>query len=242
MATTPQVTRNPRRPTREAASRQAIPVTWVRSGGLEHAAVRAADGLRVRDLLLVADRAVGHHELPEDEPHRRRTWVGLDNFTAVLRDPLLPTAVLNTAYFAVLALIFGFPMPLIMAVLMSEVRRGKGLYSALAYLPVVIPPVVAVLLWKFFYDASPEGVFNTMLGWVGHPAAAVAPEPTRAMPVARARGDLGRGRRLDHHLPRRAAQRARRSSTTRPRSTAPASGARSGTSRCRSCAASCSSC
>jgi multiple sugar transport system permease protein len=27
--------------------------------------------------------------------------------------------------------------------------------------------VVAVLLWKFFYDASPTGVFNTLLGWVG---------------------------------------------------------------------------
>ena len=37
----------------------------------------------------------------------------------------------------------------------------------LAYLPVVVPPVVAVLLWKFFYDPRPEGVFNTVLGWVG---------------------------------------------------------------------------
>ena len=50
---------------------------------------------------------------------------------------------------------------------MSEVRRGKGLYSALAYLPVVVPPVVSVLLWRFFFDASPNGVFNTILGWVG---------------------------------------------------------------------------
>ena len=75
----------------------------------------------------------------------------------MLADPLLGTAVANTACFALLALLFGFPVPLILAVLMSEVRRGKGLYSALAYLPVVIPPVVAVLLWKFFYDAAPDG-------------------------------------------------------------------------------------
>jgi multiple sugar transport system permease protein len=94
-------------------------------------------------------------------------WVGIDNFVHVLNDPLLGTAVLNTLYFAVLALVFGFPLPLLLAVLMSEVKRGKGIYSALAYLPVVIPPVVAVLLWKFFYDASPTGVFNTILGWVG---------------------------------------------------------------------------
>ena len=100
------------------------------------------------------------------------SWVGVDNFANVLADPLLGTAVLNTGYFAVLALVFGFPLPLLLAVLMSEVRRGKGLYSALAYLPVVIPPVVAVLLWKFFYDASPTGVFNTILGWVG-----IGPQP-----------------------------------------------------------------
>jgi multiple sugar transport system permease protein len=79
---------------------------------------------------------------------------------------LLPVAVKNTAYFALLALVFGYPIPLIAAVLMSEVRRARGWYSALAYLPVVIPPVVAVLLWKTFYDGGSVGVFNTIFGWV----------------------------------------------------------------------------
>ena len=40
------------------------------------------------------------------------TWVGFDNFRRVLHDPLLPIAVKNTAYFALLALIFGYPIPL----------------------------------------------------------------------------------------------------------------------------------
>jgi multiple sugar transport system permease protein len=95
------------------------------------------------------------------------TFVGLDNFANVLADPLFGKAVANTAYFALLALIFGYPIPLVLAVIMSETRRFKGLYSALAYLPVVIPPVVSVLLWRFFYDASSNGVFNTILSWVG---------------------------------------------------------------------------
>ncbi len=94
-------------------------------------------------------------------------WVGWENFHYVLTDPDLPTAIRNTAYFALLALIFGFPIPLVTAVLMSSVRRLKGVYSVLAYLPVVVPPVVAVLLWKFFYDGSSNGVFNTILGWLG---------------------------------------------------------------------------
>jgi multiple sugar transport system permease protein len=95
------------------------------------------------------------------------TFVGLANFQHVLADPLLGTAVRNTAYFALLALLIGYPVPLVAAVLMREVRRGRGVYSALAYLPVVVPPVVAVLLWKFFYKGGPQGVFNTILGWVG---------------------------------------------------------------------------
>ncbi|MBQ9915580.1 MAG: sugar ABC transporter permease [Microbacterium sp.] len=94
-------------------------------------------------------------------------WVGLDNFARVLQDPLLGTAIMNTLSFAVLALLLGYPIPLVVAVLMSEVRRARGLFSALAYLPVVVPPVVSALLWKFFYDGSPHGVFNTILGWFG---------------------------------------------------------------------------
>ena len=94
------------------------------------------------------------------------TWVGLDNFSYVVHDPLFPIAVKNTAYFAFLALVFGYPIPLVAAVLMSELRRRRGLYSVLAYLPVTLPPVVAVLLWKTFYDGSRTGVFNTILGWV----------------------------------------------------------------------------
>ncbi|GAA2899471.1 sugar ABC transporter permease [Streptosporangium fragile] len=95
------------------------------------------------------------------------TWVGWDNFTYVLSDPLLPTAIVNTLWYGLLCLVFGFPLPVFLAVVISEVRHRKGLYSALAYLPVVFPPVVAILLWKVFYDPSADGLFNTVLGWVG---------------------------------------------------------------------------
>ena len=109
-------------------------------------------------------------------------FVGLDNFRAVLEDPLLSTAVQNTLWFALLALVVGYPVPLVMAVIMSDVRRARGLYSLLAYLPVVVPPAVAVLLWRFFYDAEPTGVFNTILGWVGLGPVPWLEDPSWAMP------------------------------------------------------------
>lgn len=94
-------------------------------------------------------------------------WVGLSNFERVLADPLLGTAVWNTTYFTILAIIFGFPVPILVAVLIAEMRRTRGLASGLAYLPVIIPPVVAVLLWKTFFDPRPAGLFNTIFGWFG---------------------------------------------------------------------------
>lgn len=142
------------------------PATWVRRGGLS-TLVFALPVLVVFGLFswLPIGKAI---VMSLQETNLVTTsWVGLENFRTVLADPLLATAVQNTLWFAVLALLFGYPVPLLAAVLMSEVRRVKGAFSALAYLPVVVPPVVAVLLWKFFFDARPEGVFNTMLGWVG---------------------------------------------------------------------------
>ncbi|MDF2846878.1 MULTISPECIES: carbohydrate ABC transporter permease [Oerskovia] len=162
-------------------ARRRSPATWVRGGGLSNLVfmlpVIVIFGVFswfpiVRALLM----SVQETNLVDTQ------FVGLDNFRYVLADPLLWTAVKNTAYFAFLALLFGYPIPLVAAVLMSEVRRYKGLYSALAYLPVVVPPVVAVLLWKFFYDAGPHGVFNTILGWVGLGPYPWLQDATTAMP------------------------------------------------------------
>jgi multiple sugar transport system permease protein len=141
------------------------PATWVQGGGLTTLVfllpmILIFGAFSWYPIVRTAIMSVQHTNLVQPA-----TWVGLDNFRTVLNDPLLPKAVENTAEFAGLALIFGYPVPLIAAVLMSEVRRFRGIYSALAYLPVVIPPVVAVLLWKTFYDASSTGVFNTILGW-----------------------------------------------------------------------------
>lgn len=93
-------------------------------------------------------------------------WVGLDNFERVLDDPLLWTAVQNTGMFAVLALLIGFPVPLFLAVLISELKKGGTLFRILVYLPVTIPPVVSVLLWKLFYEPE-DGLFNQLFGLVG---------------------------------------------------------------------------
>jgi multiple sugar transport system permease protein len=156
-------TREPARARRRA---RRTPATWVQGGGLTTLIfllpmLLIFGAFSWYPIVRTAIMSLEHTNLVQPA-----TWAGLDNFRTVLNDPLLPKAVKNTLEFAGLALIFGYPIPLVAAVLMSEVRRFRGIYSALAYLPVVIPPVVAVLLWKTFYDASSTGAFNTILGWI----------------------------------------------------------------------------
>lgn len=94
------------------------------------------------------------------------TWVGLDNFRFLFHDPLLWTTLQNTAWFVALALVIGFPVPIMLAMLVSELRRLGGVFRVLIYLPVVVPPVVALMLWRWFYDPD-FGLFNQVLGYVG---------------------------------------------------------------------------
>jgi len=163
-------------------ARRRTPITWVRRGGLTSL-------IFLLPLLIVFGVFSWSPIVQAIIMSFQKTnlvtpavFVGWDNFVAVFRDPLFWTAARNTGYFAALALLFGYPIPLVAAVIMSEVRRRKGVYSVLAYLPVVIPPVVSVLLWKVFYDASPSGVFNTVLGWVGIPPQPWIQDTLTAMP------------------------------------------------------------
>ena len=160
------------------------PVQWVRGGGLA-ALLFALPMLLIftafswYPIVRLVVLSFQHTNLV-DPP----TWAGLDNFREVINDPLFMTAVKNTAYFAGLALLFGYPIPLVMAVLISESRRFRGAYAALAYLPVVIPPVVGVLLWKnVFYEPSNVGLFNTVLGWVHLGPYGWLQSPGTAMPA-----------------------------------------------------------
>lgn len=96
------------------------------------------------------------------------TWIGFENFRYILGDPQLAAAIRNTVVFTLLALVLGYPVPLLLAIIITEARRGATVLRVLAYLPVALPPVVAVLLWKWFYDPG-SGLFNSILRAVGLP-------------------------------------------------------------------------
>ncbi|MER7172739.1 sugar ABC transporter permease [Streptomyces mesophilus] len=96
-------------------------------------------------------------------------WVGLDNFRRLFDDPLFVTAWQNTARFTALALVFGFAAPLATAIVLNEFRSARGYLRMTVYLPVMLPPIVTMLLWRWFYDPGP-GLFNSALEVLHLPA------------------------------------------------------------------------
>lgn len=152
---------------RTAARRKRLrPAAWVRRGGLG----TLAFGLPLIivfalfswwPILRSVQMSLQHTNFLVTE------WVGLRNFSRVLADPLLGRAVWNTVQFTLWSILVGFPVPVLLAVFIAELRRARSFASVLAYLPVIVPPVVGVLLWKNFYSPDPHGLFNSVLHTVG---------------------------------------------------------------------------
>ncbi|WP_164494567.1 sugar ABC transporter permease, partial [Streptomyces sp. ADI92-24] len=92
----------------------------------------------------------------------KTTWAGWSNLSYVVNDPAFWQAWRNTLLFTVLALVFGFAVPFVVAVVLNEFRHGQGYLRLLVYLPVMLPPVASVLLFKYFYDPG-YGLFNRIL-------------------------------------------------------------------------------
>ncbi|MFE3736841.1 carbohydrate ABC transporter permease [Streptomyces sp. NPDC059134] len=95
-------------------------------------------------------------------------WVGTANFTQVFHDPEFGAAWRNTLTFTVIALLAGFAVPFLMALVLNELRHAKAFFRVVVYLPVMIPPVVSALLWKWFYDPG-AGLANEALRFLHLP-------------------------------------------------------------------------
>jgi ABC-type sugar transport system permease subunit/ABC-type glycerol-3-phosphate transport system substrate-binding protein len=91
-------------------------------------------------------------------------WIGLDNFIEAATQETFWKGILNSFEYVGLSLALGFFLPIILALMLSEVPRGKMLFRTLYYLPAVTSGLVILFLWKQFYDPSPQGLFNQLLG------------------------------------------------------------------------------
>ncbi len=93
-----------------------------------------------RAVLLVPRDPRGRDRLEEVPRRARRQWVGTADFTRVFHDPEFTAAWRNTFTFTLLALLIGFAVPFVMALVLNELRHAKAFFRVVVYLPVMIPP------------------------------------------------------------------------------------------------------
>jgi multiple sugar transport system permease protein len=109
------------------------------------------------------------------------TWVGWENYHRVLTDPLFAVAWRNTLAFTLYALLFGYFIPVILALVINEMRHGKAFFRLVFYLPVMLSPIVTVFLWRWLYNPD-SGLLNALLSLVHIPGGLWLENPTTALP------------------------------------------------------------
>lgn len=95
-------------------------------------------------------------------------WVGLTNFKILFTDPYFPRLFSNTLLLNIFGLIFGFPLPIILAIAFNEIRRKKfkKITQTISYLPYFISSVVVMSMVIQFVSNS--GLINMVLNKLGH--------------------------------------------------------------------------
>ena len=95
-------------------------------------------------------------------------WVGFKHFTALFSSSIFPRMLRNTFAISFLNLFFYFPLPIVISLLLNEVRKSgyKRLAQSVLYLPHFLSWVVVVSL-TFFLFSTNVGIINKGLVSLG---------------------------------------------------------------------------
>jgi multiple sugar transport system permease protein len=90
------------------------------------------------------------------------TWVGLDNYTRALNNPIFRRAVLNTLFYVLVTVPGQMIIGLIIAVLLNQDIRNRAFFRVVYYLPVITSWVVVSLLFEYMFSGQ-AGLVNYVL-------------------------------------------------------------------------------
>jgi raffinose/stachyose/melibiose transport system permease protein len=93
------------------------------------------------------------------------SFVGFDNYRAVLSDPSAIQAIINTFLLTIIVTLAQNAIGLLLALGLNSQVKSKYILRMVFFLPVVLTPIVAGYLWK--YLLTPEGTLNQLLSAMG---------------------------------------------------------------------------
>lgn len=93
-------------------------------------------------------------------------FVGFSNFVKVLKSDLFWQYFKNTLILFGYSVIFGFFTPIIQALLLNEVKRGKGVLRYLYILPAGMPAIANITIWRYIWNPD-WGLANKLMDILG---------------------------------------------------------------------------
>ena len=94
------------------------------------------------------------------------TFTGFTNFQRMLIDPAFGIAWRNSLLFATLSILMGFVIPIIVSIMVNEMRHAQGFFRLVYFLPTVIPITVTLLIWRLIYKPD-NGFLNAAFALIG---------------------------------------------------------------------------
>jgi ABC-type sugar transport system permease subunit len=96
-------------------------------------------------------------------------FIGLDNYINALQAPEFWGALQNTVFYVLGTVPFTIGLGLIIAYLLFQKIRGRGIYRTIYFLPHVISAVASAIVWAWVFNPT-GGVANRVLQLFGLPA------------------------------------------------------------------------
>ncbi len=94
-------------------------------------------------------------------------FAGLQNYKDVITDSLFIKTVWNSVSYTFWSIVIGGFTPLIVAMMLNEVVRGKAFFRFSAYFPCIIPGIVTAIMWKILFQPDANGFLNMIFGKLG---------------------------------------------------------------------------
>ena len=112
-------------------------------------------------------------------------FVGVENYSFLLRSPALRQVIANTAKYWMLMVPASVVIPLVMAILVMEMPgHTAGLFRVLFYLPLAVGGIVLISIWTWIFNPD-YGILNYALSLIGvSPRAWLADPSTSLLSVA----------------------------------------------------------
>jgi multiple sugar transport system permease protein len=89
-------------------------------------------------------------------------FIGLENYMNVLKDPAFKISLINTLFWVGLGVALQFVFGLVLALLLNQNFKGRGLTRSLSLIPWITPGILIGLIWQWMYDGN-HGLINDLL-------------------------------------------------------------------------------